>query len=125
MTTDPPVTSKPKRRWHQYSLRTLLIFVTLFAIACSWFAVKMQQARKQREAVEAIEKLGGWVIYDNQFDDSDDIWKDRKPAVSAWLRKILGDDFFRTVVSAEQIHDASMPILKDLNEIRQLNLDSR
>jgi hypothetical protein len=28
-------------------------------IACSWFAVKMQQAKRQREAVEAVRKLGG------------------------------------------------------------------
>ncbi len=39
--TDP----KPKLRWFQYSLRTLLIVVALWAIACScfasWFAVTM------------------------------------------------------------------------------------
>ena len=64
MTTDQPTNLKPKRRWYQYSLRTLLIFVTLFAVACSWFTVKLNQARKQREAVEALTKLGCRIGYD-------------------------------------------------------------
>jgi hypothetical protein len=55
--------AKPKLRWYQYSLRTLVVFVMLCAVACSWLAVKMEQARKQREAVEAIEKLGGVAKY--------------------------------------------------------------
>jgi hypothetical protein len=37
--TEQPANPKPKRRWYQYSLRTLLICVTLFAVACSWFAI--------------------------------------------------------------------------------------
>ena len=62
MTADEPAKPKSKRRWHQYSLRTLLILVTLFAVACSWFAVKMQQARRQREAVEYIRNKFGTSI---------------------------------------------------------------
>jgi hypothetical protein len=58
MATDHP---KPKRRWYQYSLRTLLIAVTLFAIPCGWLAVKMQEKRREWEVVAEIEKLGGVV----------------------------------------------------------------
>jgi Leucine-rich repeat (LRR) protein len=122
MTTEQSTIPRPKRRWYQYSLRTLLIIVTLFAVACSWFAVKLQQARRQREAVEAIVKLGGWVAYDYQLDASGNIWQGMEPAGPAWLRKILGDDFFRTVVYAQPKDDASMLILKDLSEIRRLDL---
>jgi hypothetical protein len=46
MTSDKSANPKSKRRWHQYSLRMLMILVTLFAVVCSRFAVKMQQARK-------------------------------------------------------------------------------
>ena len=45
-----------RRRWFQYSLRTLMLIVLLCAIACSWFASKMQEVRKQREADEAFRK---------------------------------------------------------------------
>jgi hypothetical protein len=132
-----------KRSWFQFSLRTLMIFVTLFAVACSWFAVKMQQARRQREAVEAIVKLGGKVMYDYQSREQNEpvvaivksggqVMYDyqfyeyeiqsARPPGPAWLRNILGDDFFCTVVDAQPKDDASMPILKDLSGIRTLNL---
>ena len=49
-------------RWRfQYGLRSLLLLVVIVAVPCSWLATEMQQARKQKEAVEAILKLGGWV----------------------------------------------------------------
>ncbi|MGD0382246.1 MAG: hypothetical protein ABSA77_01915 [Thermoguttaceae bacterium] len=67
MTPDPPANLKPQRHWYQYSLRTLMIVVTLFAVVCSWFAVKMQQARRQREAVEELLKFDGYVGYDYPF----------------------------------------------------------
>ncbi len=47
------------RRRFQYNLWALLVFVLICAIPCSWFVVKMQQARKQREAVEAIVNADG------------------------------------------------------------------
>jgi len=60
-------TPKPKRRWYQYSLRTLLLFMLLASIGLSWLAVKLKQAREQKEAVRAIEEAGGWVIHDYTF----------------------------------------------------------
>jgi hypothetical protein len=98
MTTDQPTVTKTNRRWYQYSLRTLLIFVTLFAVACSWFAVKMQQARRQREIVESLIKSGGFVGYDYEMDSR--VWiklLNQKIPGPEWIRKMLGDDFFRTV----------------------------
>ena len=56
---------RPKRRWYQFSLKTLLVTVLMMSLAFSWFAAKRNKARKQREAVEAIEKLGGWVGYEH------------------------------------------------------------
>jgi Leucine rich repeat len=99
MTTDKPTSQKSKRRWHQYSLRTLMIIVTLFAVACSWFTVQMQQAKRQREAVEALIKLGGFVGYDYET-NSDGFMRIRgvKPPGPEWLRRLLGDDFFNNVV---------------------------
>ena len=49
MTTDHPNPSKPRRRWFQFSLRTLLVLVT---VLCVCQAVTANRARKQREAVE-------------------------------------------------------------------------
>jgi MFS-type transporter involved in bile tolerance (Atg22 family) len=48
--------------WYQYTLRRLLIYVSLFAILCSWFGVKLDQARKQKKAVSNIKLAHGTVI---------------------------------------------------------------
>ena len=57
MTTTPRPERRP-RRFLQFSLRSLLVFVLLVSIGMSWLGVKMERARRQREAVEAIEKAG-------------------------------------------------------------------
>jgi hypothetical protein len=53
------IAPKPKRRPFQFSLRTLLIVITLCAIPCSWLAVTVQNAEKHRKATLAISREGG------------------------------------------------------------------
>ena len=53
----PPTTPKPKRRWLQFSLRTLLVLVLTCSLPCGWLAHKIKQARGQRESVRATEEL--------------------------------------------------------------------
>lgn len=81
---------KSTRRWFQYSLRSFLILVTALAI---WLGVVVNRAREQREAVKAIEALGGFAQYDWQYiEPSTD-----EPPGPAWLRRIVGDDAFQRV----------------------------
>jgi len=42
------MTEKRKRRWFQFSLRSVLIFVLLVSIGLSWLGVKLERARRQR-----------------------------------------------------------------------------
>ena len=72
---------KPYRRWFQYSLRSFLILLTVFAV---WLGVVVNRAREQREAVKAIEALGGLVFYD---------WE----LVSSARPRMNGDDLFHNV----------------------------
>jgi len=89
------------RRRFQYSLRALLIFVTLCAVFCSWFAPKIQKAKREREAVAQIEKLGGavrWDWYDPMTGwDHEPNGTRRQPQGPAWLRALLGENFFASV----------------------------
>jgi Leucine-rich repeat (LRR) protein len=86
MEAEPLITKpKRKRRWHQFSLRTLLILTLILAIPCAWLGRKIDQKRREREAVEAIVKLGGDVRYYNE------------PSGPIWLTNLLGERFFDDV----------------------------
>ncbi len=107
----PIVTKNPKRRWYQFSLRTLLVFGLLVSICMSWLAVKLHRGRKQRKAVEAIERLGGEVCYGYEFPVNS--WK-RKPQASAWLKVLVGDDLSRDVIHAFGL-DANHVVVKHVS----------
>src|SRR4051794_35781390 len=50
----------PKRRWFQFSLRTMLIFMTLICVACGlWLGPKA----RRHSLVKAIEAAGGQIDY--------------------------------------------------------------
>jgi Leucine-rich repeat (LRR) protein len=106
---------RPKLRWYQFRLRTLLIFVTLFAIPCSWVAVKKEQKRREREAATEIEKLGGKVAWSRP-------WGPRSS------QRLLGDDLFGSVtivvLDGTQVTDAGLEHLKGLGQLRQLEFRS-
>ena len=106
---------KPKLRWFQFSLQTLLVVVTLCAIPCSWLAVKMRQARRQRDAADAIETLGGLVVWS-------------EPSGPVWLRSVLGDDLFRHVLHVSfvntQVTDTDLKYLEHLDQLQDLTLNN-
>src|SRR5438132_11970797 len=88
-TADAP---KPNRRWLQFSLRSLLIFTLICAVASAWLVRKRDQKRKERDAVAALIKLGGTVWYDYQAGNPK-----ATPPGPGWLRAILGENFFGEV----------------------------
>ena len=61
--TDETHNTKPRRRWFQFSLRTLLIVVTLSAVPLGWVGWKLEQGRRQRAAIAWVEKMGGTVAF--------------------------------------------------------------
>src|SRR5260221_9917823 len=79
---------KPNRRWFQFSLRSLIVFTIGCAVAAGWLGKKLEQKRKEREAVEALVKRHATVRYD--------YWgtQNAAPHGPAWLRKLLGENFF-------------------------------
>ena len=92
---DTPI---PQRRWYQYSLRTLFLFMVLFAMACSWFTVKMNRARRQEEAVKAIQRAHGTVFYDFHQIAPRTVSSAGKPRGPQWLRALLDEHYFDTAV---------------------------
>ena len=55
----------------------------------------MEAARRQREAVATIEKVGGVVDYDWEYDEGRTTFlANAHPPGPPWLRGLLGDEFF-------------------------------
>src|SRR6478735_8899775 len=100
---------KPQRRWFQFSLKTLLVGMTVLCIGPGGYVVYEQaKARRQKAAVEAIEKLGGKLIFD-----------ERVPVRSPAIGQILGDDKYEAVVHV-QLHTSTKLTDGDLAHIARL-----
>ena len=108
------------RRRFQFTIRSLLLLTLIVSTWGSWFGVEMRAAKRQNEAVGVIEKLGGGVHYDWSGNPNP------QPPGPAWLRRVLGEDFFATVDGAflegSQGTDGDMENLKGLTQLRYLVL---
>jgi hypothetical protein len=111
-------------RWRfQFSIRSLLVLVVAAALPCSWLAVEMKKARKEWVIVRAIDKEGGNV------DFGDEHLGGVQPPGPAWLRGLLGLDFFRHVTGVDfatdhvTVTDAGLEDFKRLPQLRFLQLD--
>ena len=105
MNIDPPqeaAAPRSRRRIWRFSLRTLLIGLTLF---CVWLGMWANSANRQRRAVEAIELSGGRFNYDYQRVPTPSGRSGQRfsykvqPPGPKWLRKIVGDHYFITPVT--------------------------
>ena len=120
------MTAKPKRRWFQFSLKTFLLVMLLFAFGFAWLS---HQAREQRKAVAWVKEMGGTVGYDYEAGDGDGDPFGTKvvhPPGPKWLRDILGIDFFDevVVVALTSTPVSDLTPLAGLTSLRALNLDS-
>ncbi|HEV3020927.1 MAG TPA: hypothetical protein VGX76_00610 [Pirellulales bacterium] len=90
--------AKPRRRWLQFSLKALFGLVVVAAAACGWLKWKLDRKAALRAAVAEIRRAGGEVWYDWELAHV------RNPPGAGWLRKLLGDDFFSSVVKVALTH---------------------
>lgn len=112
---------RPKRRWLQFSLRTLLLLVVVLAVWLGWHAHRVKQ---QREAVLTVEELGGSARYDYEWTDGGGSPPPNQPS---WLARFVGVDHVHDVVSITLPHnknvtDADLRQLSALKNLRDLNL---
>jgi len=99
---------KPRRRFLRFSLRTFLILLT---VGCVWLGYLVNSARRQKESVAALRRLGASVVYDYRMPGSVRLvvrrgspgrglgnWipNDRSP-IPQWLRGWVDEDLVHNV----------------------------
>lgn len=84
------------KRWFQFSLRGLLVCLTAFAL---WLGRSVEQARRQKNAIAAIHRTGGTVVYSWQYNARGVGNARAECPIPEWLRQFVGDDFFFKVAS--------------------------
>jgi hypothetical protein len=102
--SDPP---KRKRRWFQFSLRTLMIFTMVVAVACGWvgWQAKIVRGRKSELNRAVNMRLIG-------------IDSDQAKAIP-WVRRLLGD------VSVNSISMPPDTTIDELDRLRALFPESK
>ncbi len=72
---------RARRRWHQYSLRTLLVVMLLVAAAMSWAAAEIRKVDERRRVEESQLTMAIYTCSDRSF-----------PWYSGWLHKLFGQE---------------------------------
>lgn len=113
----------PKRRWARFSLRSLLLLVTVLGV---WMGNQVNRVRRQKEAFAAIREAGGSIEYDwSRQTDASGLPPDGPPA-PPWLRRWLGDEYFQSIVKVylKPSVDAKFPMacLEGLDRLQELLL---
>ncbi len=121
--------TKPRRRWFQFSLRTLLIVVVLIGCGMGWLGPKVYNARRQRAVVAAIRQLGGKVAYDYEFNAQGEPAPNLESPRKAWLHALVGDDFVGSVYEVSfddpanhPLSDADLKLVGELTQLRTVGL---
>ena len=114
MDAETKQTAKPRRRWFRFSLRTLLIVVTVLAIPLGWVGRQLLQVRRERATVTWVEEMGGKVSFPSSIANRS--WWEKS------TDKLFGERVERVGLSRTQVSDLS-PLAK-LKSLNQLHLDN-
>jgi hypothetical protein len=95
-TTSTATSPRPRRRrWYQFSLRTLAVFVTFWCIAFGWLGYQLKYARSQRNAAETLRRFKGDVVYDYEMPPNGyATW------YFGWMTDLARSDLFSSVAVA-------------------------
>src|SRR5262245_52175867 len=94
--TDLPA-PQPARRLLRYSLRTILVLVTLLAVACGWLKSLNDRAKRQRLAVEMLDEYGAEFVYRHEEGPRSGADSFLERWVPGWIYSRLDEHCFRTV----------------------------
>ena len=125
--TETPTT----RRWLSFSLRSVFVILTLL---CVLLAIWARSARRQEHAMARLSELSEYdlALFDYETDDmgfysSDGADGTATPWAPDWLRRAVGEDYFRTVRTLNltecKISIDDVALLRNVPHLRTLFLD--
>jgi hypothetical protein len=122
---DQPGAAGRWRRLFRLSLRTLLVAIFVFAV---WLGLTFNRVRQQRAAVARIQQLGGTIQYAHEIDSSGRRIPDPSLPGSPWLRRLLGAEFFDSVVRVDldgtAVTNDDLRIIGRLRGVESMHLNS-
>lgn len=107
---------KSTGRWHQFTLRALLVFVAICALGCGWMAVELRKAHRRYQVYQQIQ---------------DDLYTTNHgefPWYSAWLHRMVGtkecyNPDFLVFNNFGSVNDNTMEMIGQLDTLEQLWLN--
>lgn len=117
-----PATPKRRRRWLQFSLRSLLIAMLVFGLLLGWLAYQIQLVAAQANAAAEIDRLGGNAM-ECHLMATNDVLRDYSPT---WLQDSMGEKYFETInyASLDKATDDDLVLFQSLSKLRALHLNS-
>lgn len=104
------------------------MLLLLVLVAGLWLGWRVDRARRQRLAIAEIKKYHGYVVFNYEYAGRKLI-PDAQPMGPRWLRRNLGDEYFREVTRVvyvdEPPSDATLAPLADLGTIEELSFLTR
>ena len=79
----------------RFRLFTLLAIVTAL---CVWLAIIVHRVHQQSDAVARLSQAGSAIVFDYQMLPKGDFDLSKQVPGPIWIRRLIGDDYFRTVV---------------------------
>lgn len=114
---------KKRRRWLSFSLRGMLVLITILCVFLGWIGPKWMEMKREEAAARKIQEAGGWVIYD-YHKEHDSTTSDEQPVPHGHyvLRYLFGEHIFSRVVEIF-FRDEGSPnrVAAEFTKLKQLN----
>ena len=115
-----------RRRWYQFSVRTMFLVLALTSLPLSYVAWEREQCRRGEAARKMIHRHDSPNLLGDDFEDLLDEFGDVSYRRPEWLKAVLGNDRFRRVHSvwldSGTLTEVEMRQLEALPNLRDLTI---